>query len=250
MAMEDRLASFIAHVEARANTRFSEAKLAEAINTTNEIKIMYKELLFDIYTGDIIPYNPLTFGTILFFIMASFYDMNSNLASYAKNIQNIIKEFHGRVREGKGFKTDGTRKVLVFPSFPGLDISGVKVVSALNALPVLADWEITGFLEPVDASNNVLKRYARHVLQTGQNLTGRSPRVTPHVIRVAQDLRVDGVAIQRNLGCKMPGARLATIEREAHKSGIPTTIIDTAYPGDDIVHYISKISSLLYTING
>jgi len=246
--LESDLMEFISMMEKLTGNRFSEERLAEALNITNELKALYKEILFVIAKNNVIPYNPLTFSNVQAVMMYSFIDFNSNLKAYKTNLKNLYAEMLKKVESGNGFDASKTPKVLYTPMFTGLEEENVKILSRLGARVILADWEIFGYLEPVNTSNNVLRNFVRHMLKMGQFLGPNSETLASTMIRVAKDLNADGVLFQSSFACKNIAPVLKIFKEKARLSGIP--VVETSFNnmGENIEQNKTRLEAFMEMI--
>ncbi len=247
-SLEADLKEFIAMMERLTGNAFSEARLAEALQATNEVKAMYKEILYGICKGDMLPYNPLTFSEVQALIMYSLIDCNSNVKAYRANFKNLFAEMTGKISRGEGFDASRCPKILYSPMFTGFEQENLKAVSKLGGRVILADWELFGFLEPVSTSGNVLRNFTRHLLRLNQFLGFNNDTFANTMIRFAKDVGVDGVLFQSTFACKNLAPSLTIFKEKARQNGIP--VVETSFNnvGENVEQNKTRIEAFMEMI--
>ncbi|HME52717.1 MAG TPA: 2-hydroxyacyl-CoA dehydratase family protein [Candidatus Lokiarchaeia archaeon] len=225
--LEADFMELVSMLETVTGNKFSEERLAEAITITNELKALYKEILFVISKNGVIPYNPLTFSEVQALLMFSYVDFNSNLKAYRSNVKNLYAEMLRRVDQGLGFDATGHAKILYMPMFTGLEQENLKMLARFDAEVIFADWEVLGMLEPVSTTGNVVRNFIRHFLRLNQYFGPSSELLSNSMIRVARELDVDGVLFQGTFACKNIGPVLKMFKEKARASGIP--VVETSF---------------------
>ncbi len=247
-ALEADLMECIAMLERVTGNAFSEARLAEALQATNEVKAIYKEILYGICKGEMLPYNPLTFSEVQALIMYSFIDCNSNLKAYRSNFKHLFAEMAGKISRGEGFDASRCPKILYSPMFTGFEQENLKEISKLGGRVILADWEIFGFLEPVSISGNVLRNFTRHFLRLNQFLGFNNETFANTMVRVAKDIGVDGVLFQSTFACKNLAPSLKIFKEKAYQNGIP--VVETSFNnvGENVEQNKTRIEAFMEMI--
>lgn len=247
-AVEADLMEMIEQMERLTGNRFSEEKLAMVLEKTNAIKDLYKELLFDICAGSILPQNPLTFSEIQALLTYTFIDCNSNINVYRANFKNMVAEMRKKIDSGKGFDVSGMPKILYVPMFNGLEQGNLKSICSLGGYTVFADWEILGFLEKVDASNNVVKQYVRHFLRVNQFLGTDNATYADSIVRTAKRMRCDGVLFQNSFACKNITPALKVFKDKARQNDIP--VVETSFNniGENVEQNKTRIEAFMEMI--
>ncbi|MEX2717459.1 MAG: 2-hydroxyacyl-CoA dehydratase family protein [Candidatus Sigynarchaeum springense] len=239
------LKEFIVVLERLTGNAYSEARLAETIGITNEIKAIYKEILYGICKGDVLPYNPLTFSEVQALMMFGMIDFNSNLKAFRSNLKRLFAEMNGKIARGEGFNASRCPKILYVPMFSGFEQENIKVISKLGGRAILADWEIFGILEPISTSGDVLRNFARHLLRMNQFLGFNNDTFANSIIRVAKDIGVEGVLFQSTFGCKNLGPVLKIFKEKARQNGIP--VLETSFNnvGENIEQNKTRIEAFM-----
>ncbi|MBN2150800.1 MAG: 2-hydroxyacyl-CoA dehydratase [Candidatus Lokiarchaeota archaeon] len=247
-AMEADLQELVAMLERLTGNSYSDARLAEAIEATNEVKAIYKEILYGICKGDVLPYNPFTFAEVQALMLFSLTDCNSNLKAYRANFKRLFAEMTGKIARGEGFDASRCSKILYTPMFGGFEQENVKAVSKLGGRVILADWEIFGILEPISTTGDVLHNFALHMLRMNQFLGFDNETYANTMIRVAKDLGVDGVLFQGVFGCKNLGPVLKIFKEKARQNGIP--VVETSFNniGENVEQNKTRIEAFMEMI--
>ncbi|NMC08046.1 MAG: 2-hydroxyacyl-CoA dehydratase [Candidatus Lokiarchaeota archaeon] len=242
------LKEFITMMERLTGNTYSEARFVEALQATNSIKAMYKEILYTIFKGDMLPYNPLTFSEVQAVLMYSLIDCNSNIKAYLANFKRLFAEMNGKISRGEGFDASRCPKILYSPMFTGFEQENLKTVSALGGRIALADWELFGFLEPVSTSGDVLRNFARHMLRLNQFLGFHNDTFANTMIRFAKDVGIDGVLFQNTFACKNLGPVLAIFKEKARQNGIP--VVETSFNnvGENVEQNKTRIEAFMEMI--
>jgi len=242
------LKEFIAMLERLTGNAFSEVRLAEAIGATNEIKAIYKEILYGICKGDMLPYNPLTFSEVQALMMYGLIDFNSNLKAFRSNFKRLFSEMNGKISRGEGFDAARCPKILYVPMFTGFEQENIKAISRLGGRVILADWEIFGLLEPISTSSDVLRNFALHMLRMNQFLGFNNDTFANTMVRVAKDIGVDGVLFQSTFGCKNLGPVLKIFKEKARQNGIP--VVETSFNnvGENLEQNKTRIEAFMEMI--
>ncbi|MHA1890860.1 MAG: 2-hydroxyacyl-CoA dehydratase family protein [Promethearchaeota archaeon] len=243
--MEKNLIEITKKIESITGTPFSEQRLSEAILITNKIKNMFKEFLYQTCNEDVIPYRPLTFAYIQYLMTFSLIDFNSNLKAYYKNISNLMHEFKERVDKGLGFNVARMPKILYVPIISGIEFENLQFIIELGGTVVFPDLEIMGFLEPIPNSNNVLRSYARYLLNMNDFLGPDNQTYARSIIQFAKDLRCDGIVFQDTFACKNIGVALKVFKDLARQEGFPVLELSFNNYGENIEQNRTRIEAFM-----
>ncbi|MFX0099174.1 MAG: 2-hydroxyacyl-CoA dehydratase family protein [Candidatus Hodarchaeota archaeon] len=244
-ALESDLMEFIQFLEGLTGNRFSETKLAETVDMSNELKHLYKEFLFVTCKNEILPYNPLTFSQLQALLMFSFIDFNSNIKAYRKNIKNLIAEMETKIERGKGHDVSNKLKILYTPVTTGLEYDNLRLISELGGVPLFADWEIFGFLEPISSSNNVLKNFVRYLLNYNNFMGSGNDRLAESMVRVAKDMGCDGALYQDVFACRNIGPTMKYFKDRARNEGMPVLETTLNNIGENLEQTRTRIEAFM-----
>ena len=246
--LETDFMELVGMLETVTGNKFSEERLAEAITITNELKALFKEILFVVSKNPVIPYNPLTFSEVQSLLMFSYIDFNSNLNGYRANVKNLYAEMLRRVDQGHGFDASGHAKILYMPMFTGLEQGNLRELARLGAEVIFGDWEVLGMLEPVSTSGNLVRNYIRHFLRLNQFFGPSSETLASSMIRVAKELDVDGVLFQSTFACKNIGPVLKLFKEKARANAIP--VVETSFnnAGENVEQNKTRIEAFMEMI--
>ena len=243
--LESQLVEFIEMMEQNTGNRFSEDKLKEIVMITNEIKELFKRFIFETCTSKYIPYNPVTFANIQTVMLFSFIDMNSNIRAYRANFKSLISEMENKISKHQGYDASKSARILLTPVISGFDPATIESIAYHGGIPIIADWEILGFLEPVSTSGNMVRNYARYLLNLNQFLGWENELLAKSITRVAQDMNIDGLVYQTVFGCKNMSPVLHMVKNLARRNGIPITALNFSNIGEGVEQNKTRIEAFL-----
>lgn len=178
--------------------------LRNHFQVANEIRKVYKTILYDISTSDFYPCNPATFSEILVILNNSFQDYNSNAIRYRDNMNSLLYEMKERVRKKIGMDVSNMPKILFTPMFGGWEPKTHEIIYELGGRVLYADWDLLLTLEdiPIKTKTDPVEAYASYLMNITTNGIGcDNDKLTDSYLRIAKKLKVDGLIFNQVFGC-------------------------------------------------
>ncbi|MCK4779775.1 MAG: 2-hydroxyacyl-CoA dehydratase, partial [Candidatus Lokiarchaeota archaeon] len=178
--------------------------LRNHFQVANEIRKVYKTILYEISTSDFYPCNPATFSEILVILNNSFQDYNSNAIRYRDNMNSLLYEMKERVRKKIGMDVSNMPKILFTPMFGGWEPKTHEIIYELGGRVLYADWDLLLTLEdiPIKTKTDPVEAYASYLMNITTNGIGcDNDKLTDSYLRIAKKLNVDGLIFNQVFGC-------------------------------------------------
>lgn len=202
--LTDNLSIAISKMEKITGNNITDNHLRNHFKIANRIKNSYKVILDEISTSDFYPCNPATFSEILALLNITFQDYNSDAKRYADNLDSLVTEIRERIRKRIGMDVSKMPKILVTPMFGGWPPESHEIIYELGGRAIYADWYMLQFFEKIDVSpnSNPIEAYAHFLMNATENGLGcDNNKLTDSYMRIAKNLKVDGLVFIQLFGC-------------------------------------------------
>lgn len=226
-SLEENLYQAVAQLENLTGNHLSNNSLNKQFRLRNQICRYYKIIIHEISANDYYPCNPATFAEILSLLSISFQDYNSNVNQYLDNMGNLLKEMEERIKKRIGMDVSHMPRVLLTPMFGGWEPLSHEYLYELGVRTIYADWEVLGFLEEIPITNDPIKEYAHFLLNmTTKGFGCDNSGLTDSYLKVAKELKVDGVVFNQVFGCHSVSNCYQMLREKLRREGIPSTFLN------------------------
>ncbi|MHA1277624.1 MAG: 2-hydroxyacyl-CoA dehydratase [Candidatus Helarchaeota archaeon] len=241
--MYHELHHLIQQLESATGNRITDEELQTKILLANEIRASYRELLDYLKTPDKMPVSPYAFMQVLALINISFIDFLSSLKFFHKNLTRLMKNYRNR----PPIDCTHVPRLLLVPVFSGSEPDLPQIINQLGGLLIQADWLGYGLLDPIKTQGNMIQNYSDYLIKTHMGWKDNKT-VSETWLRMAQELKVDGVIFNSLVGCtSITPAQRFFIER-IQDAGIPYTTIEFNRIGENLAQITNKLSTLIEMI--
>ncbi|MHA2472074.1 MAG: 2-hydroxyacyl-CoA dehydratase [Promethearchaeota archaeon] len=200
----DNITKGIDELEKLSNYSYSDNTFRKHLQTANQIRQAYRDILYEVGTSNFYPCNPATFCEILALLNISFHDYNSNAVRFKNNIMSLLKEMKGRVNKGIGMDVSKMPKILITPMFGGWEPKSHEIIYELGGRVLYGDWDLLLFLEQIPISNRTdpVEAYAQFLMKSNTNGIGcDNDTLTDSYVRIAKNYDADGLVFVQVFGC-------------------------------------------------
>ncbi len=245
----DNINNGINELEKISDHGYSDKVFRDHLQTANQIRQSYKDIIYEISTSDFYPCNPATFSEILALLNISFHDYNSNATRFKDNIASLLNEMRGRVRKGIGMDVSGMPKILITPMFGGWEPKTHRIIAEKNGRALYGDWDMLGFLDHVPITNRVdpVEAYARFLMDITANGIGcDNNTLTDSYVRLAKNLNVDGLVFVQVFGCHSISNCYPMLKQKIHSElEIPTISLTFNKMGENLEQVRTRLGAFM-----
>ncbi len=223
-------------------------KLREHFTLRNQICQHYKTIIHEIAASDFYPCNPATFAEILALLTICFHDYNSNVKRYAENMSSLVNEMKERIRKGIGMECSKMPRILITPIFGGWEPKSHEIIYELGGRSLYADWELLGFLENINVSNNSnpIEEYARFIMNISSNYMGcDNDTLTDSYLNLAKKLNVDGLIFFQLFGCHSVSNCYKLLRDKLRREEIPSTALTFNKIGENVEQVKTRLGAFM-----
>ena len=247
--LTDTISNVIKEFEDLTGNTITDNQLRDHFKIGNQVKISYKNIIFDISASDFYPCNPATFSEIMALLSITFQDYNSNATRYRDNIMSLEKEMRERIRKGIGMDVSKMPRIFVTPMFGGWEPKSHEIIYEFGGRALYADWELLQLLEeiPTSPNSNPAEEYARFLMRATETGIGcDNDKLTDSYLRVAKDLNVDGMVFFQLFGChSISNCYTMLREKVRRELEIPTTAITFNKIGESIDQMKTRLGAFM-----
>lgn len=239
----EELKQLVVKLETLTGTKITEEALQEKIILANEIKDCYRQVLFYLKTPEKMPLSPYAYMQLLALLTISFIDYLSAIKYFNKQFKKLIKELDTR----RSIDYTGIPKLLLVPVFSGSEPDLPQIFNDLGALLIQADNLAYGMLEPIAPTGDLLQNYGNYLLNS-HNCWSRGTTVVDAWIKLAKELRVDGVIFNKLIGCTTLTPAYRLFKDRIADTGLPSTVIDFNRIGENLTQLKNKLAGFIELI--
>jgi benzoyl-CoA reductase/2-hydroxyglutaryl-CoA dehydratase subunit BcrC/BadD/HgdB len=244
---------FIHFQEGITGKKFDENRFRDALEDTNEVKRLMKEIFYEIAAGDTLPCSPATFSEIQSLLVYSMIDYNSRLQRYLPNLKDLVQEMHDRIDQpSKRFEAAGMPKIMYFPMFGGFEPEIASYADELGARVYYPDWCILGACEPVKTTGKLVRNYAEMFVNFQHGCGFDNEDMARGILDIAEKMRIDGIIFNEVFGCRTmcTGHRCLKDIIRAEGKDLPVTVITFNNMGDSLGQVKTRVSALVEMLKG
>ncbi|MHA1793124.1 MAG: 2-hydroxyacyl-CoA dehydratase family protein [Promethearchaeota archaeon] len=249
---EQEIWKFIEFQEKVTGKKFDMNKFYNVLVDSNKVKRLMKEIYLDIAPKDIIPCSPATFSELQSLLVYSNIDFNSGLKRYAKNLEALVQEMHDRVDQAsKRFDATGYPIMIYTPMFGGFEPEIATFADEMKARVYYPDWLIYGVYEEVKTSGNLIRNYARALLNFQRGIGLSNKQMSNNILNVAKKMNASGIIFCEVFGCRsMCTAHrlLRDISRRDEDLNVPINVITFENIGNSIEAVKTRVNAFIEMI--
>ncbi|MHA1265255.1 MAG: 2-hydroxyacyl-CoA dehydratase [Candidatus Helarchaeota archaeon] len=234
----------IAQLEELTGHTITNEQIRKQIVLTNQIRSNYRKIL-KIWAEDSIPIAPLTFSYFLALLHIGNTDYMSDPQFFNQTLAQIVKDF--RKYRGKGYDTTGMPKLLLVNEVGGYEPKLPEIIDEFGGRVLLADVEVFKMLEPIETSGDILKNYARFLMDFEASWMDNTTLVNRY-ITVAKEYHADGIIFNNMYGCKGITPSLRLFKENLHDSDLSLVDIGFQNIGDNLEQTKTRIGAILELI--
>ena len=247
--LEDNIRSALTDLEDISGNTYNDNQLREHFKVANQIRRDYKTIIYEIGASDFYPCNPATFSEILALLSISFQDYNSNPIRYAQNIHQMVNEMRERIKKGIGMDVSKYKKIMVTPMFGGWEPKTHEIIYQLGGRAIYADWDVLKFLDdiPISSKSDPVEAYAQFLSDVTESGIGCDNNVlTDSYIRVAKQLKADGLVFNSLFGCHSVSNCYAMLKDKIRRDlEIPSISLTFNRIGDNIEQVSTRLGAFM-----
>ena len=247
--LTDNVSNAIKELEDITGIDCSDNSLRRHFQIGNQVKQLYKTIIYEISTSDFYPCNPATFAEIMSLLSISFQDYNSNAQRYLDNMSQLVKEMKERIRKGIGMDVSKMPKIFVTPMFGGWEPKTHEIIYELGGRALYADWDILRLLEeiPVSPNSDPVESYAQFLLNATTHGVGcDNDTLTNSYLRVAKNLNADGLVFIQVFGCHSISNCYSMLREKVRRDlEIPTMALNFNKIGENIEQVNTRLGAFM-----
>ena len=247
--LTDNINNAIKEFENLTGKTITDSQIRDHFKIGNQVKKAYKNIIYDISASDFYPCNPATFSEIMALLSISFQDYNSNAPRYRDNIMALEREMRERIRKGIGMDVSDRPRIFVTPMFGGWEPKSHEIIYELGGRALYADWELLKMLEEIPTSNhsNPKEEYARFLMNATETGIGcDNDKLTDSYLRMARDLKADGLIFFQLFGCHSISNCYAMLREKIRRElEIPTTAITFNKIGENLEQVKTRLGAFM-----
>lgn len=235
----------LADLEKITGTTITSEKLRQQILLTNQVRESYSKVL-DIWARERIPLAPLTFSYFLAMLHIGFSDLMSDPKFYNEVLQQLLKDFQKATKSG-GYDVSSQPKFVLVNCIGGYEPKLPEIVDQLGGRLLLADVEVFRMLTPIEPSGDILRNYAKFLMQfesswqDNQTLVGR-------YVSVAEKYGVNNILFNNTYGCKSITPSLRFFKERLQDSAMSVVDIGFQNIGDNLEQTKTRIGAVMEII--
>ncbi|MDD1779222.1 MAG: 2-hydroxyacyl-CoA dehydratase family protein [Candidatus Helarchaeota archaeon] len=238
--MYEELQRLVKRLEALTGNTITEESLREYIILANEIKANYKTVLYYLKTPEKMPLSPYAYMQLLALLSICIVDYISAMKYFHKNLSALVQELNNR----RKIDYKPIPKLLLVPVFSGSEPDLPQIVNNLGGCLIQADYLAYGMLDPIKTDGDLIQNYGEYLLNSHEAWrSGKS--IVDSWIRLAKDLKVDGVIFNRLVGCTSITPALRLFRDQIRETGIPAINIDFNRIGENLAQVQNQIASFI-----
>ena len=239
----------IRQLENLTGNTINDSDLRKQFQISNEIRKLYKEIIYDISKSDFYPCNPATFSEILALISISFQDFNSDSEQYLKDLRSLVKEMKERIKKKIGMDVSNRPRIMLTPMFGGWDPITQDLIYEMGGRLLYADWEILGMSDLIEAYtySDPIEGYAKLLMNfTNKGVGCDQETLTNSYIRVAKKMDVDGLIFLQLFGChSISNCYQMLRQKITTQLEIPSTMITFDRIGDNVGQVKTRLGAFM-----
>jgi len=244
--VQGNILNAISELENITGNIVTDNSLKKQFRFRNQIIRYYKTILYEISDSDFYPCNPATFAEILSLLSISFQDYNSDVMRYLDNISQLVKEMRERIRKGIGMDVSKMPKIFFTPMFGGWEPKIHEFIYEFGGRALYADWDVMGFLQEIDISNDPIEGYARSLLYTATRGFGCDNNIlTDSYLKIAKKLKADGIVFNQLFGCHSITNCYSMLKEKTRRFEIPTTVINFNKIGENVEQVKTRLGAFM-----
>jgi benzoyl-CoA reductase/2-hydroxyglutaryl-CoA dehydratase subunit BcrC/BadD/HgdB len=238
--MYEELKQLIKRLEALTGNVVTEESIREYVALANEIKANYRTILYYLKTPERMPLSPYAYMQLIALMSIAFIDYLSAMKYFHKNLAALVQELSNR----RKIDYKLIPKVLLVPVFSGSEPDLPQIVNKLGGCLIQADYLAYGMLDPIKTEGDMIENYGEYLLNSHQCWSS-SKTIVDSWIRLAKELKVDGVIFNRLVGCTTitPAQRL--FREEIRETGLPSIDIDFNRIGENLARIENQIGGFI-----
>ena len=238
--MYEELQRLIKRLESLTGNTVTEESIREYTVLANEIKANYRAVLYYLKTPERMPLSPYAYMQLLALLNICIVDYLSAMKYFHKNLSALVQDLNNRRKID--YKT--VPKLLLVPVFSGSEPDLPQIVNKLGGCLIQADYLAYSMLDPIKTEGDMIRNYGEYLLNS-QECWSSSKTIVDSWIRIAKDLKVDGVIFNRLVGCTTitPAQRL--FREQIRETGIPAIAIDFNRIGENLAQLQNQIAGFI-----
>ena len=243
--MHDSLNQTIGQLEKTTGNTITNEKLRQQIILANEIRESYLRIL-EIWSRDLIRVHPITFTNILSLLHIAFTDFLCEPKFFNKTLKQLAKDLD-KVTKSHSHDTSERPKVVLVNAFGGYEPHLPRIVEDLGGRLLVADWEVLRVLDTIETQGDILKNYARYLIEFEgawrDNIT-----LVDRYFKVASKYNVDGILFNAIYGCKSITPSLKLFKERLNDSDLALVDIGFQNIEDNIEQVKTRIGAVFELI--
>ncbi|MFX1525521.1 MAG: 2-hydroxyacyl-CoA dehydratase [Promethearchaeota archaeon] len=245
----DNISKGLEELEELSNYDYNDNNLRAHLRTVNQIHHAYRSIIYEMGTSDFYPCNPATFSEILALLNICFHDYNSNATRFRDNVDSMLNEMKGRIKNKIGMDVSKMPKILITPMFGGWEPKTHDIIYELGGRVLYGDWDLLRFLDDIPISNrsDPVEAYARFLMNSNSNGIGcDNDTLTNSYVQLAKNLNVDGLVFIQVFGCHSISNCYTMLKEKLRRDlEIPSIAINFNKMGENVEQVKTRVGAFM-----
>lgn len=243
--MHESLNQTIGQLEATTGNTITNEKLRKQIILANEIRESYLNIL-NIWSRDLIRVHPVTFTNLLSLLHIAFTDFLCEPKFFNKTLKQLAKDLD-KIPKSRNHDTSARPKVILVNAFGGYEPHLPRIVEELGGRLLIADWEVLRVLDIIETQGDILKNYARYLIEF-EGAWRDNATLVDRYINVSSKYNVDGILFNAIYGCKSITPSLKLFKERLNSSDLALVDIGFQNIKDNIEQVRTRVGAVFELI--